>query len=147
MRSWRHSTTGQSVRTQAALGGAGPERGTPGSSAGCWARTACDLQGRRAGYSRRPPRQPCPSSEGGGSVSRSVRMKGNKVLLVKMTEINTNISWQKRKSEGFASAHTRSLEFWKDRIPPPQSTVLRSAASAAGLGFPAPPATCSVPGL
>lgn len=55
--------------------------------------------------------------------------EGNKVLLVKMTKINTNISWQKRKSEGLFSKsllpHTHdSLKFWKDRISPHQLTVL-----------------------
>lgn len=71
-----------------------------------------------------------------------IRGKGNKVLLVKMTKINTNISWQKRKSKGLFPKslllQTRSLESWKDRVSPHQLTVLPSVASAAELGFPAP---------
>lgn len=104
--------TGQSVHRQAALGGAAqserplaPLRGA-GQGWRVTSRTAA-----LAAYSvLLGGRVPLPKEV----VPFRDQRKGNKVLLVKMTKINTNISWQKRKSEGL---------FPKSLLPP--NTVLR----------------------
>lgn len=95
--------------------------------------------------SQHPPRGLRPSSEGGGSTLRSeIGETGSKVLVVKMTKINTNIEWQKRKSlKGYFQRvcflKHMILSFGKTERPAPVESLVT------GCRGQQTPASCSQP--